>query len=219
MLQFYYHPLSPLARRVWLALLEKNLDFEPLLVHLDQGEQFKPSFFRLNPFHHVPVLVDGPLTLIESLAILDYLELKYPDISLLPHNPQTFAQVKMAQMVTNSELGSHLIPFLLHELDSIQVAQAQRHLQILCKFLSALLGDRLYFGGHQFTLGDIVAGNGLILISRLGFDLQPFSPLHDYCQRLMEREPWQIAQPSLEQIDSWKQIVRALIHQKMSPAS
>ncbi len=34
MLTFYYHPLSPVARRVWLALLEKEIPFEPKLVNL-----------------------------------------------------------------------------------------------------------------------------------------------------------------------------------------
>lgn len=216
MLQFYYHPLSPLARRVWIALLEKNLDFEPIIVNLDQGEQLKPKFLKLNPFHHVPVLVDDNLRMIESLAILDYLEYRYPDISLLPKNAETFAKVKMAQMVTNAELGSQVIPLVFDDSESIRVAQAKRHLNRICKFLLEMLGDDLYFGGHQFTIGDVVAGNGLILISKLGFDLSQFSNLNAYCQRLMEREVWQKTQPNQEKIEIWKGVVRALIEKKMA---
>ena len=88
MLKFYYHPLSPLARRVWIALLEKNIAFEPIIVNLKEGEQFQPEFLKLNPFHHVPVIIDNSFRVIESLAILDYLEAKYPTPALLPRDAQ-----------------------------------------------------------------------------------------------------------------------------------
>ena len=214
MLQFYYHPLSPLARRVWIALLEKQLEFEPIVVDLPKGEQLKPSFLQLNPFHHVPVLVDGDLRIIESLAILDYLEQKYPQISLLPDNPQTFAKVKMAQMVTNSELGSQVIPFIVNDSDTVKAAKTRRHLKKICHFFSELLGNEHYFGGDRFTLGDVVAGNGLISLDRLGFELKEFPQIEAYCQRLMEREVWQQTQPTKERLQLWKEHVRALIEKK-----
>jgi glutathione S-transferase len=212
MLQFYYHPLSPLARRVWIALLEKKLDFESIVVNLDRGEQLKPEYLKLNPFHHVPVLVDDNLRIIESLAILDYLEFKYPEVSLLPNDAATLGKVKMTQMVTNSELGSLVIPLVFNDVESIKLSQAKRHLKRVCKFLSELLGDELYFGGSQFTIGDVVAGNGLILVSKLGFELNQFSNIEAYCQRLMEREVWQKTQPNEEQIALWKEVVKTLFN-------
>ncbi len=54
MLQFYYSRLSINARRVWVTLLEKGLEFEPILMKLN-GDQFQPEFLELNPFHHIPV--------------------------------------------------------------------------------------------------------------------------------------------------------------------
>ncbi len=72
MLKLYYTPISLNSRRVWVALLEKQIAFEPLALNLD-GDQFKPDFLAINPFHRIPVLVDEDLTLVESLAILDYL--------------------------------------------------------------------------------------------------------------------------------------------------
>jgi glutathione S-transferase len=218
MLQFYYHPLSPLARRVWIALLEKKLDFEAITVNLDRGEQLKPEFLQLNPFHHVPVLIDDGLKIIESLAILDYLEFKYPERSLLPKDAATLSKVKMAQMVTNNELGSLIIPFIFNDAKSVQVAQAKRHLRRICNFLSELLADNPYYGGDRFTIGDIVVGNSLILVKKLGFDDRNFPSLNTYCQRLMEREAWQIVQPDREQIEIWKPIVKALIAKKMATA-
>jgi glutathione S-transferase len=69
MLKFYYSRLSINARRVWVTLLEKQLEFEPILLKLN-GDQFQPDFLKLNSFHHIPVLVDGDLRIFESLAIL-----------------------------------------------------------------------------------------------------------------------------------------------------
>ena len=106
MLKFYYHPQSPLARRVWIALLEKEISFDPIVISLKDGEQFKPDFLKISPFHHVPVIIDDGLRVLESLAILDYLESKYLQHSLLPNNPSQLAKVRMAQMVANNELSS-----------------------------------------------------------------------------------------------------------------
>jgi glutathione S-transferase len=57
-----------------------------------------------NPFQHVPVLVDDGFTLVESLAILDYLQAKHPTPQLLPINARDLATVRMVEMVTVNEL-------------------------------------------------------------------------------------------------------------------
>ncbi len=91
MLKFYHLPLSANSRRVWIALLEKMLAFEEVLLKLD-SDQDQPEFLELNPFHHVPVLVDDGFRVVESLAILDYLEAKYPSPSLMPNGTNAIAQ-------------------------------------------------------------------------------------------------------------------------------
>lgn len=64
-----------------MALLEKQIAFEPLALNLD-GDQFKPDFRAINPFHRIPVLVKEDLTVVESLAILDDRDAKYPTPAL-----------------------------------------------------------------------------------------------------------------------------------------
>ncbi|WP_050813029.1 glutathione S-transferase family protein [Microcoleus vaginatus] len=64
-----------------MALREKQMAFEPIALNLD-GDQFKPDFLAINPFHRIPVLVDEDLTVVESLAILDDREAKYPTPAL-----------------------------------------------------------------------------------------------------------------------------------------
>ncbi|WP_229639286.1 glutathione S-transferase family protein [Waterburya agarophytonicola] len=99
MLKFYYSRLSINARRVWVTLLEKNLEFESIILKLN-GDQFQPDFLALNPFHHIPVLVDGDFKVFESLAILDYLEAKYPSPSFMPTSPEDIATVRMQELIT-----------------------------------------------------------------------------------------------------------------------
>lgn len=127
MIQLYHTPISFNSRRVWVMLLEKQIPFKTIEVNLD-GEQFQPEFLTLNPFHHIPVLVDDGFTVIESLAILDYLEAKYPEPALLPKNPEQLATVRMIQLVTANELLPTLMPFIRQmvglETPSEKLAQA-----------------------------------------------------------------------------------------------
>ncbi len=211
MLQFYYHPLSPLARRVWIGLLEKNIPFELIQISLKDGEQFKPEFLAINPFHHVPVIVDNVFRVLESLAILDYLEIKYPQPPLLPRDPQQLAKVRMVQMVTTNELASNVIPLIMEREDSLKLKQAQRKITRILNFFSELLGDEAYFSGDRLGMGDIVAGNAVLLLAKLDFELNKTPKIYDWCARLMQREVWQKTQPNAEQIEIFKQTVQTLI--------
>ena len=214
MLKFYYHPLSPLSRRVWIALLEKEIPFTPIIVNLKEGEQFKPDFLAINPFHHVPVIIDDGLRVLESLAILDYLESKYPDRSLLPKDASRLATVRMAQMVANNELSSLVIPLMVEDRDSANLAQAKRKIKRILNFLAELLGDDLYFGGDSLSVGDIVAGNTAILIGKLGFDLSQSKNIKGWSDRLMQREVWQKTQPNDEQVAIFKRTVQKLMQSR-----
>ena len=213
MLEFYYHPQSPLARRVWIALLEKEIPFTPMIVNLEDGEQFKPDFLKINPFHHIPVIIDDGLRVLESLAILDYLECKYPNYPLLPDDASQLAKVRMAQMVSNNELSSLVIP-LIAETESSSLAKVKRKIKRILEFLAELLGDSAYFGGDRLSLGDIVAGNAIVLISKLGFDIGQIEKIEQWSDRLMQREAWQQTQPNDEQIAIFKQTVKKLVDLK-----
>ena len=87
---------SSAAYRVRIALNLKQLDCELISVHLvkDGGQQHSKDYQELNPNELVPTLVDGDFTLNQSLAILDYLEQKYPQSPLLPTNIQDNVKAK-----------------------------------------------------------------------------------------------------------------------------
>ncbi|EXC30769.1 Glutathione S-transferase zeta class [Morus notabilis] len=76
--------MSSCSFRVRIALNLKGLKYEYVPVNLLKGEQRSPEFLKLNPIGYVPVLVDGDMVLSDSLAILLYLDEKYPQHPLLP---------------------------------------------------------------------------------------------------------------------------------------
>lgn len=85
-LRLYGYWRSSSAWRVRIALHHKGLSFERVPVHLvrDGGEQHLPAHLGRNPMAQVPVLeVDGRF-LGQSMAILEYLEERFPEPSLLP---------------------------------------------------------------------------------------------------------------------------------------
>ena len=92
---------SQAAFRVRIALRVKGIAMEKVSLDLLKGDQFAASYQALNPEGVVPTLIDGdgpPLT--QSLAILEYLDEKYPDPPLLPAELRARAHARaLAQMV------------------------------------------------------------------------------------------------------------------------
>lgn len=75
----YWGSGSPFAWRVMLALEHKRLTYESQLLHFDKQEHQSPQMLKLNPRGRVPVLRDGDYVVFESIAVLYYLERKYPE--------------------------------------------------------------------------------------------------------------------------------------------
>lgn len=210
MLKFYYNPISPNARRVWLTLLEKEIPFEPVLIKLD-GDQLQPEFVTINPFHHIPVVVDDGFRVVESLAIMDYLETKYPTPAMLPSKPQALATVRMVQLVTGNELFPQIVSLIYESEDSPQAEQARQHIDKVLQFFTQVLSDDSFFGSEELTLADIVAGVGVLSLPNLGINLDNYTKIHEWCDRLMQRPAWQKTKLSAEEFELFKGRVRALV--------
>ncbi len=93
-MRLYWHPFSVFPRRVRVAIREKALQCEEIEVDLPGGALHGVEFRRLNPFGQVPVLEDDGLVVYESLAILEYLEERYPEPALLPNDVGARAQAR-----------------------------------------------------------------------------------------------------------------------------
>ncbi len=215
MLKFYYNPRSPMARRVWRTLLEKEILFEPVLLNLN-GDQLQSDFLAINPFHHVPAIVDQGFRVVESLAILDYLEVKYTTHALLPTEAEALAIVRMVQMTVTNELLPKAISLMFETEDSPKFLQAKEHIDKVLKFLTECLGSSPYFASKQLTLADIVAGTDMSLLSKLGFSFNNYPKLKDWFERLMQREVWQRTELSQEDFEKFKRVLRILRRRKLN---
>ncbi|WP_036480458.1 glutathione S-transferase family protein [Myxosarcina sp. GI1] len=218
MLKFYYSRLSVNARRVWVTLLEKNLEFEPILMKLN-GDQFQPDFLQLNPFHHIPVLVDEDFSIFESLAILDYLEAKYPETSLMPTDARDIAKVRMLELVTVNELPPASIALMKQMLDvdvaDKQVDAAKQTMATALQYFEAnLTANSEYFIGDRLTYADIVAGTAVASIPLLGISLEPYLRVSKWLDNLQQRASWRQTAPAAEDIEKSKTVMKAILQKR-----
>lgn len=217
MLKLYHYPMSPNSRRVWIALLEKEISFELVSLNLN-GDQFQPEFLDINPFHRIPVLVDDGFCLVESLAILDYLEAKYPTPALLPSDPKALGIVRMVEMATVNELLP-IMRLLFDQMmgitkeDSQKLERVKRKLARILAFFERLLGDRPYFGGEHLTLAEVVAGTVVPWFPILGCSLCDFPKLNVWSSHLMKRHAWAITQPTPEVLEAHKTRMKDFVAQ------
>ena len=87
-IELYWGSGSPFAWRVMLTLEVKGLAYESKLLEFSKGDNKTPDYLRLNPRGKVPTLKDGDFVLYESLAIMAYLDRKYPDPPLFGKTPE-----------------------------------------------------------------------------------------------------------------------------------
>jgi glutathione S-transferase len=81
MIRLHWHPFSIVPRRVRILLREKAIRHEEVEVDVLHGHHRGAEFRRLNPFAQIPVLEDGDLVICESVAIMEYLEERFPEPS------------------------------------------------------------------------------------------------------------------------------------------
>jgi|SRR6185436_4001573 len=78
-IELYWGSGSPFAWRVMLALEVKGLPYESKLLEFSKGDHKSAAYLQINPRGKVPTLKDGDFVINESLAIMSYLDRKYPN--------------------------------------------------------------------------------------------------------------------------------------------
>jgi glutathione S-transferase len=84
---------SPFSWRVLLALEVKGLPYQSRLLEMSKRQHKTPEFLAMNPRGEVPVLRDGEVTVSESIAILAYLDRRYPEPPLFGRSPAEAAAI------------------------------------------------------------------------------------------------------------------------------
>ena len=142
-MKLYSGPLSLFSRKVEIALGEKGLAFERVMVAFTQERGYQPKHpdvLAANPKGQVPVLVDGDLTLFDSTLIFEYLEEAYPTPALLP--PMGPGAAKARARCRMMELRADEVVFPHARLKifltaSPEVRAERRHKQLMEKGLGA----------------------------------------------------------------------------------
>jgi len=104
MLKLYGYFRSSASYRVRIALNMKGLDYEQVSIHLAKGRQYTPEFSQLSPQNLVPVLEHDGQRLYQSLAIIEYLEEKFPQPALLPKDAPGRSRVRSLALISACEI-------------------------------------------------------------------------------------------------------------------
>ncbi len=164
-MKLYSYFRSSAAYRVRIALNLKGIAYETKSIHLvkDGGHNKRPEFRAVNPQMRVPVLVTpAGNVLIQSLAIIEYLEETHPEPALLPKDPIARAKVRgLAELIAcdiHPLNNTSPLRYLKNQLHQEQSAiDTWYHHWVLTGFeaLEALLEPGPYAYGDKVTLADL----------------------------------------------------------------
>jgi maleylacetoacetate isomerase len=133
-MKLYSYWRSQATYRVRIALHLKALKSDVSYLDLIRGDQFNETYRGLNSGMTVPTLIDGDgPPLIQSLAILEYLEEAYPHPPLLPSERRARAHVRALAQLVAVDTHPFVVPrvrhYLTHDLglDELQLGNWLRH--------------------------------------------------------------------------------------------
>jgi maleylacetoacetate isomerase len=116
--KLYTYFRSSAAYRVRIALNLKGLAHEAEFVNLTEGEQRAPAYRALSAQGLVPTLEDDGNVLVQSLAIIEYLEERQPEPPLLPRDAAGRARVRALALAIACDI---------HPLNNLRVLQYLEH--------------------------------------------------------------------------------------------
>jgi len=197
---------SSTSFRVRIALALKGLPFDYAGVNLRSGEQGGDAYRTLSPAGIVPVLEDGEFTLTQSLAIVDYLDRRYPQPRLLPEDAIMRARVlEIAQTIACEIHPINNIRVLKYLTGTLGVSEELKNAWYrhwvdeglgAVEALLAKLPAAPYCAGDAPTLADCCLVPQVANAQRMGCDLTRFTrvlAVHEHCMR---QEAFQQAAPN-----------------------
>jgi glutathione S-transferase len=192
MMRLYEFAPTRSIRARWM-LQELGEEFEAVTVNLVAGDHRRPQFLKINPAGRVPVLVDGDLTITESVAIVLYLAERDPQRRFLPRDVALRSQVYRWLMFAATELEQPLWRVARHtalypeEMRlPAELPLARQDFAEMAAVLARHMKDR------QFVVGDTVTAADFIMAYTLDWAneaqlLGEFPHLKEYFERMYAR--------------------------------
>jgi glutathione S-transferase len=205
LIDVYWTSGSPSCWRVLLALELKHLPWRSHLLSTDLQEHKAPQMLAMNPRGRLPVLRDGDYVVFESLAVLYYLDLKYPAPPIFGHSPEE-AGVIMRVINEFQAYTEEGLLRIVHELH----APAPRFGEALTRAMYSVAGEARTIEG-RLSKGDWIVGEAVSAV-----DLYIYPCIHLLHRALMRPEAQELSARFLPleihypRIARWMQRVEAL---------
>ncbi len=192
----FSRPTDVHSHRTRLVLAEKNINIEISNV---LGPDLPEDLMDLNPYHTVPTLVDRDLTLYDSRVIVEYLDERFPHPPLMPVDPVTRAQFRLALFRIETDWYS-IAAEVETNADGKLGTKARKMLRESILQSAELFGARPYFLSEEFSLVDCTIAPLLWRLPVYGIDLgKGADSIEDYMDRVFARRSFQQSLTELEQ--------------------
>ena len=179
-LRLFSGPLSMFGAKAEIAMREKGLDFDLVMVPFKTAYEPKhPEVLRVNPKRQVPVLIHGDMEIFDSTQIFEYLEDLKPEPALWPREAKARARARLLELKSDEVYFPHIIRLmgLQHDLAGSDATAARAGAAAFHQQIEALLADRQYLAG-DLSYADIAFFMAQLFGERLG------APLDDSVPRL-----------------------------------
>eukprot|EP01094_Clydonella_sp_ATCC50884_P019603 TRINITY_DN3877_c0_g1_i1.p1 TRINITY_DN3877_c0_g1~~TRINITY_DN3877_c0_g1_i1.p1 ORF type:complete len:230 (-),score=81.88 TRINITY_DN3877_c0_g1_i1:640-1284(-) len=202
----YSYWRSSCSWRVRLALAIKGVEYEYRAVHLvkDGGEQKTDEYAAVNPQKLVPSLAIDGLVLTQSLAIIEYLEERFPDAPrLLPADAAGRARVRgLAEIVACDTQPVQNLRVLVY-LGAERKMEWGKHwitegFVALERALASSPHTGTYCHGESVTLADLCLVPQVYNANRFSVEMSAFPTIARIHAALVELEPFKAAHPSVQ---------------------
>jgi len=167
MLELFSHPFSSYSQKALIALYENGTPFIQRII-TPEDPQTSAKFAQLWPIKRFPILKDGERVVLESTAIIEYLDVHYPGKTrLVPRDPDAALEVRMMDRIFDNYVmtpqGKCVFDALRPEgvRDPYGVAEARGMLETIYAWLDARMAAREWASGDTFSLADCAAAPAL----------------------------------------------------------
>ena len=194
----FSRPTCPHSHRTRIVLAEKSINVE--IVNVD-GPNLPEDLLDLNPYHTVPTLVDRDLVLYDSRVIVEYLDERFPHPPLMPVDPVTRAQFRLALFrIEKDWYGLSEVLDAASEKDRKQTSRARKQLRESLLTAAEVFAAKAYFLSDEFSLVDASIAPILWRLPHYGVELPAQAePIMKYAERLFERPSFRNSLTELEQ--------------------
>jgi len=192
----FSHPTDPHSHRVRLVLSEKSINVD--IVDVD-GPTLPEDLLDLNPYHSVPTLVDRDLVLYDSRVIIEYLDERFPHPPLMPVDPVTRAQFRLA--LYRIEKDWYALTTDIEEARDRKTANRARKILRESIMASAdVFRAKPYFLSDEFSLVDCTIAPMLWRLPHYEIDLSAVEakPIAKYAEAIFERPSFRASLTELE---------------------